>query len=521
MSNSFYLKSFFKVFAVLLLAYFFMLSNFWWGNHDWDFLKRGVELSDGFFEGRFSQHVFSYFLFEGQILPVLTYVCTFGALCAMAFVLALYMEIPQKMWMWFALFIGLNPHTFVLFYYVYLSFPFVCWAGLAVGVLFWTEKKRNWVVFFSGIVFYVFLLGSYPPNLNFILTVFLARRLLMIESGKQTFYQGFLIACFVAGQFLCAYLGYKVIFSFLLRSGYLNGQWYNLRLRELNEMIKAIPLELWQSVRQMFSFYPFMDVVYCFPLALGCGVAICLCLKKSDNKGIAFLGVLMILLATRFSFIVSASSYIAVFRCEYWGKLGLYAFAFSVLSRAEKCVIKNFLFVLGGACFFIFIRADCEIQKVSYLGFKGGRLFHTRLLERITQNENFDIEKKYMTIVFGQPNFSLRYYDLNYAVSEGELVGTLSLPFQLVEILFWEEMHNPVDLRAGIWDSLLYTLGNKAERYKNLPLNVQAMRYWGYMEAKTFPNLSSVYVDDRFILLDLDELFFLRHREMAFNWIDK
>ncbi|MBO5441480.1 MAG: hypothetical protein J6A09_02810, partial [Alphaproteobacteria bacterium] len=122
------LRTFFKVWGSLNIVYAYMVFNFFWGNHDWDFLKDGVKLSSGFFEGRFSQHIFSYFLFDGYILPVVTYFLSFAALVGLAFVIGRYLEIPQKMWGWLALFIGLNPHTFVLFYYFYLLLPFICWA---------------------------------------------------------------------------------------------------------------------------------------------------------------------------------------------------------------------------------------------------------------------------------------------------------------------------------------------------------------------------------------------------------
>lgn len=514
------LRTFFKVWGVLNIVYAYMVFNFFWGNHDWDFLKDGVKLSSGFFEGRFSQHIFSYFLFDGHILPVVTYFLSFAALVGLAFAVGRYLEIPQKMWGGLALFIGLNPHTFVLFYYFYLLLPFICWAGLGVLALFLAEPKFGVMKFLAGAFFYILLLGSYPPNLNFILTVFLARRLLMIWLHKQTVKEVFFCGCFFWGQLVAGYLGYKVVFSVLLKWGYLNSEWYNLQVRPVSEMLGAVPVELWRSLEQLFHFYHFMDWAYCVPLAAGCFAAIGLFIKNAENKIIAGVGIVVVFLVSRFAFLVSASSYIAVFRCEYWGRLGLYVFAFSILSHFKQREIKNFLFALGIMVLWIFVKTDLEIEKVRYLGFRAERLYHTRLVERVVQHKNFDVQGKYLSIAFGGANFGLRYYDSRYVTKEGEFLGNLTMPFQLIEVLFWEEKHNPVDIKAGVWDSKLFTLGVKSDRYKQLPLQVKDMRYWMYNRAEVFPRENFIYADDKFLLLNLDELLFARYREVVLKGID-
>lgn len=514
------LRTFFKVWGILSLVYAYMVFNFYWGNHDWDFLKNGVTLSSGFFEGRFSQHIFSYFLFDGQILPVLTYFLSFAALVGLAFIAAKYLEIPQKMWGLFALFIGLNPHIFVLFYYFYLLLPFICWAGLGVWALFLAEPKLSVIKFLAGAIFCVFLLGSYPPNLNFILTIFLARRLLMIWLKKQTIKEAIFCGLFFIGQLGLGYLGYKFIFHVLLTRGYLDAEWYNLQLRSIGEMIEVVPLELWRSFSQLFHFYHFMDWAYCLPLAAGCFAAIGLFIKNAAHKVVAVVGVVMLFLASRFAFIVSASSSLAVFRCEYWGRMGLYVFAFSVLSQINRREVKNFLFILGIFVLWAFAKTDFEIEKVRYLSFKAERLYHTRLVERVTQDKNFDIHGKYLSLAFGGTEFGLRYYDAGYVNKEGELLGKLTLPFQLIEVLFFEENQNPVDIQAGVWASQLYTKGPKSERYRKLPINVQNMRFWVYNEAQVFPKKNFIYADDKFLVLNLDELLFSRYRELVLTKID-
>ncbi|MBO5440936.1 MAG: hypothetical protein J6A09_00010, partial [Alphaproteobacteria bacterium] len=112
------------------------------------------------------------------------------------------------------------------------------------------------------------------------------------------------------------------------------------------------------------------------------------------------------------------------------------------------------------------------------------------------------------------------YYDSRYVVKEGEFLGNLTMPFQLIEVLFWEEKHNPVDIKAGVWDSKLFTLGVKSDRYKQLPLQVKDIRYWMYNRAEVFPRENFIYADDKFLLLNLDELLFARYREVVLKGID-
>ena len=56
-NKKFYLKAFLISFSIISIVYSFMIFQFWWGNHDWEFLKDGILLKDGFFEARYAQHL--------------------------------------------------------------------------------------------------------------------------------------------------------------------------------------------------------------------------------------------------------------------------------------------------------------------------------------------------------------------------------------------------------------------------------------------------------------------------------
>ena len=70
--NNFYTKISLNSFAILSIVYSFVMCSFYWGNHDWHYIKNGVSLLSGFFEARYSMHLFSMLLMGGHILPILT-----------------------------------------------------------------------------------------------------------------------------------------------------------------------------------------------------------------------------------------------------------------------------------------------------------------------------------------------------------------------------------------------------------------------------------------------------------------
>ena len=146
--------------GLMMVLYFYMLCNFWWGNHDWGYLLSGASVESGLFEARYSQHLFTLWTLDGHILPVLSFLM--GFVC-----------------------IGAIAHIFALFYYVYLFFPFMVWSLVGVLGLYFFEGKCRVYKFLGAVFLYVMVLGSYPPNLAFVFVLFVAKRLFLFEEEKE------------------------------------------------------------------------------------------------------------------------------------------------------------------------------------------------------------------------------------------------------------------------------------------------------------------------------------------------
>lgn len=518
---------FIKSFFICCLVWSFMIVQFWWGNHDWGYIKNRVKIADGFFEARYSQHLFSVVLFDGQILPVLAVVSGLAALVALSVLLAVYLRVLQKKGIFyiFVLFVCLNPYLFVLFYYVYLILPFMAWPLVGVYGLLLCEVgyERNR---FLGCAFIWFLiLGSYPPNIALILTVFTVRRLLCYCYEGESFREVIKKCVYLGGQFILGFVGFKIVYVILKRNHFLNLDMYNIKMRGWPEIFFNIPTELVKSVGQMFDVQTFLGWNYCILLFIPIVAAIFLLYYRCDkNRIILSLLVIGVLLSSRFAFLVAERSEIGFFRMEYFGRLGLGVFALAILGRMRSLCVQNLYLLWGVVTLLLFIRSDFYLQKVQLFGFQTGRKYQARVVDRIVQHPNFEMKEKYITFSFGYPNFREHFYEDKYQT--GEMVGhTMVFYHYIISGLFWEEKITPEAIGSGINGETILRVDHSEggpywlnrDYWQNNPENMSNIRYWLYMEAKQ----NDVYIDDKYIILVLDMLNLYKNRELVITKLDE
>ena len=522
-----YIKTILVSVGLLSVVYFYMFCNFWWGNHDWGYLKSGASVESGLFEARYSQHLFTLLFLDGHILPILTFLCGFVCISIQAILIGKYFNLSSKSYVCIALFIGVNPHIYALFYYVYLFFPFVVWSLVGCLLLFLTEGCYRVWKYLVAVCGYVLLLGSYPPNLALIFVLFAGKRVLLYAEGKENLKNVFVRMVFWAGQVIVSVVIYKIIYNCLLDRQLINTDMYNIKTKSIMEILSCLPLELWNSVSQLFYGFSFMGGWYFLPLFVLAVVAFWVLMQKDKNKFVMFLGFVFVLLMSRFSFIVSSHSEYAIFRLMYWGRLGVYLFCLAVLFNEHKKLVKNILFIILVVFFVKNVTANYEIQKVQNFGFVVGRSYQKKLIDTIALNPKFDKNAEYISFSFGQPNFREKFYSDKYKT--GELIGLkLVFEFDMVNFLFWEEVKSPVIIGAGISGNLILRVdrGGKekwasGDYWQNNPQNMEKIRYWLYVNAKPYPSDDAVYVDDKYLILVLDPHVFYKRRELVARSLDK
>ena len=281
---------------------------------------------------------------------------------------------------------------------------------------------------------------------------------------------------------------------------------YNLAMLSPQEIVHHLPTEMLQSVTQFFHPYTFLDTTYCVLLAVIFIAAIGITYHRAPNKWIYSALVLILCVVSRYAFILSARPDMAIVRLEYWGRLGLYVFALSILLNQTKQWIKNIVLLWGILTIGLFIKTDFEIEKVQYLGFNAGRKHQSRIQENILIHPAFKNETKYISYTFGAIPFRKRYYQDIYNTPEMTGYAIYHI-FGIISNLFWEEKINPTAIEVGIERQNIWRIGLAhtdkwfdKEYWQNNPTNMKNIRFWLYHDAK----YNSVYVDDKYIIMVLD-----------------
>ena len=121
--------AFAAVFLALNLIFLFHGAHFMFGDHDWKYLKHGISLGAGLFEGRFSQFVPVTLLSRGEILPVINNALGFAGFALGVAMLARYWRLPhtKTACVLFALFAALTPYVLSFMYFAFLVIPVLGW----------------------------------------------------------------------------------------------------------------------------------------------------------------------------------------------------------------------------------------------------------------------------------------------------------------------------------------------------------------------------------------------------------
>ena len=519
-------KEFIRICLIAFIAYFFMFCHTIWGNHDWEFLKKGVELKDGFFEARYSQHLFSVLLFDGEILPFFCLGIALLNLILTGITAAKYFGVAHKPYALtvMSLFVVLNPFVFVSLYYMYLSIPLTFWHLLTVGLLFLAEMKITWKTIVIGGIGYGILLGGYPPLVALSLTLFCAKRVIEIRFHDESFKDGRNKTISLCGQWGIGYLLFKCIVSILVQYKFVWVGFYNLKMRSPMMMVKQLPYEICEGFLQLFHDYIFIGGGYAVLLGIGAIGAMIYCLCGKRHFLLIF-WMVALLGASRVLYILSDSTFIAGIRLEYWGRLGLALFALSVWWKNENVWSKNLCFLWSGLLLAVCLCVNLEMQKVHWFGFKANRAHQTRLMEILNSQDKFDVRKQYMGYSFGKPEFNMKYIKDAYTKECGsEICGELSFEWDMAGNLFWEEKKNPVimsKVTSGNYLLLINKNNYQGTEFFDNPENMSNIRTWLYTVAHPYPHKDFVYVDDKYIIMIFNEKGFYRNRELVIGNLDK
>ena len=266
-------------FVALNLIFLFHGAHFLFGDHDWKYLKPGLSLDAGLFEGRFAQFLPINILSGGDILPIINNILGFAGFSLGVALLARYWRLPRQKsaWLLFALFTAVTPYILSFMYFAFLIIPVLGWSAFVLCSLLISEKETRFspIRSLSAIALATLALGGYPPVVN-LMAVALAVRLLFAalfegESARGLWRRYRWTAINLLSAAICC----KLCLWGLGKIGAMNTAYYNLQttpLAEWGNKFLLVSRDLWQ---QFTITLPFIDTPYktAAGLVAACGVA--------------------------------------------------------------------------------------------------------------------------------------------------------------------------------------------------------------------------------------------------------
>ena len=417
--------------------------------------------------------------------------------------------------------IGILPYNYIMIYYFYTSFSVYFWAVIGILALIYAEHSAKWYKVLGVSVILFLILGSYPPIISMLLVLFMAKRLCDFIDNKQNF-RAIVKDCFVfAVELFIAGMLFKITMFLLEKNNFLNSSMYNLQLVSFNQIFQNVFLEILKSLKCIFSIKSILGWQYVCFFAFLIFSAVLFVLFKGKNKFIALILLLGIFIASRFSFIVSSNSYIAEYRVQYWGILGITIFSFAMLLKMNTLWKKNLFYVLGVIFVCLFIKTGFDAQKTMVSIFKSELRLHNTMFDRISSHPKFDSSKSYYSMNFGYPLSWKHFCKEGCKNFNNESLSAVVLPFDLIPTLFWDRGYNPIYLKSGIMGNSLWFVFNREflyDRISNKDMyisdsNIDEIRKWLYMDAKMYPHKDSLYIDDKNIIFVMNGLDFYKYRE--------
>ena len=509
--NNFYTKISLNSFAILSIVYSFVMCSFYWGNHDWHYIKNGVSLLSGFFEARYSMHLFSMLLMGGHILPILTVLFWLLGIVFLGVVSGSYLgfEKRSKDFLIFVLLVGLFPYGSIVLYYLFIAVPLNLWAIFGVLLLFLNEKPFSFFNFFFGSLGYMLLLGSYPPNVAFVLVLFIGKRIIEVVINKESFRDVVLKSLYFIGQLGVGYVLFKGIIWGLVSNKFLDLQMYNVKIDDISVIFRKIPIELMNSVKNLFLLKSELGLSGCAFLVITIFGGFARAIIKAKNKILVFLLLLGMFLASRFMFIVSSSG-IASYRGGYWGILGLVVVSLVFLNLKTDRWFRNCMYIFDVFFLVVFIHTNFEMQKTMNFIFKSEANFHERLKARVEDNNEFNNTYSYMSLSLGMADYSKHFCKNGCDGFNNEVLSSTTMNMDLIPLLFFDDEY-VVDTKLGAWVNNIWTISDgkyfRARGKESIvnKVDVLKMKDWLYLKSKVWPSIDSVYVDGRIIIVMLDD----------------
>ena len=397
-------KLWFILFMILNLIFSYYYMTFFWGDHDWDWIKgtsQVLGLATGMFEGRYAKFILNVMLFNGHIFPIINNFVAFSLLALGGVLLTKYWQIKgQNERIIIALTAILSPFILGWLYFPINILGNFAAVALIVGGLLLSEKERTWQKVMA-IICFLLALGVYPSMAEMLIICFCFRYIIQKTTSAKEIVLNAVIPLF---GLIC----FKLLLMFLAYKKWIVGDYYNLQTLTMVEMFKNIPQTVRLAFSQLITTIPFVTVVQ---KILGLIIIIFAILSNSLKLKNLILWIIAFL-ATVFSSALTAAPEETAYmpRVNFYGLNFLYVGAIAIL-LTRKQWLKNIGIVLSFVLLWNYIIADINAQKNWNFGKKAEEQLVERISTRIAEKNTNNI---FIPVVAGELPLRPRYYADKY-----------------------------------------------------------------------------------------------------------
>ena len=515
--TSFLNKNWAILYALTLLAYTPFLFYFIWGNHDWPWILDGTPLSSGLFEGRFSQFILQTLLTQGNILPILTLSLGLLFLSLTPVILLKIWSVPQSAQntILLGLFLTTAPYTLAWLYFAFIILSCLSWTFFVALSFYILQKQKPSISIPLATILILLAIGGYPPIINMVGIILFSLILNDLSFNKLPIKD--IIKKYLphAISIILSIILFSIIIHFLKKYN-LQKETYNTASINLSELAPKLLLSLKLCFQQFFMYKSFIIPTNKHLLIITMIIGLYEILKNLPKTflhiSLYFLCILGLLISSILTTFAATNTNYVLFepRIEFFSIVYIYLYFLSINLSSKNNFIKNLSTVFIVFIIFSQINTISYAQKVWKLGFISEGLLSERIIKRIENHPNFQINRSYIYQQSGVLNFRGRFHTpLKQETTDVYFITAPYIPWHIPTNAL--KLYYPQNIFSKSFD-VYWSHINPLE----LEVSTNLANYLQYY-AEPYPNNNSIYLNNDKIIITLTR----SANDSAINWLHK
>lgn len=413
-SQNIYLTSFFITFFISLITYSFYAITYFQGNHDFRFLRYGLSITQGLWEGRITQFLLTSLLLNNQVLPILNMVIGIFSLSLSPIILTKILNIPKQKisLVFFSLLITLSPYVLSHLYYTHQSTQTLSWHLIIVlGFAISTHQKsilnHKFINLASSFALYLIAISGYSASMQLIFVLIFSSMILDVIYNNKSIkdiikkYTPLLIVG------LLSVITYFLITKFLISKNIMQTFMYNNQTHNFLGIINSLRYHNIKTPLQvLLSPYPYItnNISY---LILGLLILTIITFYQKKHLIIGLILLIPLLISSTLTGFVSKHYLFNLYRVNMYSIPCTIAILYAINIKNTNIIIKNLSNLIVGIILAMFISSNFTAQKIWYLGTTQDH----QTIERVRKHllPKIDINSQYRLFVVGNLNSAPKF----------------------------------------------------------------------------------------------------------------